>query len=319
MTHDQTAFTYAGDRPDLEIELHGHRVCFRLRGEGPLVVLIHGITGRSEQWEPAIDQLARRPHAAGAGPARPRRVGEAARRLLARRLRERRPRHDGRPRPRPGDDRRPLARRRDRDAVRLPVPRALRAARPGLQRRPGPRGPPAAARRDPARLGARCCRCSPTPRLLAAGEAVGRALGRLRPAGRAPTSPRSRAASPRSATSEARARVHPDDARGARPRRPARQRARPPLPRRVACPRCWSGATPTRSSPPSTAAPRTRRCPAAAWSCSTGVGHFPQLERPRRVLAAARRVHRRDRARGARHVDDPRPAAGAGGSRSPRA
>jgi pimeloyl-ACP methyl ester carboxylesterase len=41
-----------------EIELHGHRVCFRLEGEGPVVVLIHGITGRSEQWEPAMDHLA---------------------------------------------------------------------------------------------------------------------------------------------------------------------------------------------------------------------------------------------------------------------
>jgi pimeloyl-ACP methyl ester carboxylesterase len=41
-----------------EIELHGHRVCFRLEGEGPVVVLIHGITGRSDQWEPAIDHLA---------------------------------------------------------------------------------------------------------------------------------------------------------------------------------------------------------------------------------------------------------------------
>src|SRR3954451_1251498 len=41
-----------------EIELHGHRVCFRLEGEGPVVVLIHGITGRSEQWEPAIGHLA---------------------------------------------------------------------------------------------------------------------------------------------------------------------------------------------------------------------------------------------------------------------
>ena len=40
-----------------EIELHGHRVCFRLRGDGPLIVLIHGITGRSSQWEPAIDEL----------------------------------------------------------------------------------------------------------------------------------------------------------------------------------------------------------------------------------------------------------------------
>jgi pimeloyl-ACP methyl ester carboxylesterase len=42
-----------------ELTLHGHRVCFRSAGEGPLVVLIHGITGRSNQWEPAIDHLAR--------------------------------------------------------------------------------------------------------------------------------------------------------------------------------------------------------------------------------------------------------------------
>jgi pimeloyl-ACP methyl ester carboxylesterase len=41
-----------------EIELHGHRVAFRQAGEGELIVLIHGITGRSEQWEPAIKHLA---------------------------------------------------------------------------------------------------------------------------------------------------------------------------------------------------------------------------------------------------------------------
>jgi pimeloyl-ACP methyl ester carboxylesterase len=41
-----------------EIELHGHRVSFRLSGEGPLIVLVHGITGRSEQWEPVIEHLA---------------------------------------------------------------------------------------------------------------------------------------------------------------------------------------------------------------------------------------------------------------------
>lgn len=41
-----------------ELTLHGHKVCFRLRGEGPPIVLIHGITGRSDQWEPAIDELA---------------------------------------------------------------------------------------------------------------------------------------------------------------------------------------------------------------------------------------------------------------------
>jgi pimeloyl-ACP methyl ester carboxylesterase len=42
-----------------EIQLHGHRVVFRHEGvgEGPVIVLIHGITGRSEQWEPAIPHL----------------------------------------------------------------------------------------------------------------------------------------------------------------------------------------------------------------------------------------------------------------------
>jgi pimeloyl-ACP methyl ester carboxylesterase len=41
-----------------EIQLHGHRVCFRYRGQGSLIVLVHGITGRSDQWEPTIEQLA---------------------------------------------------------------------------------------------------------------------------------------------------------------------------------------------------------------------------------------------------------------------
>jgi pimeloyl-ACP methyl ester carboxylesterase len=48
-----------GTEPALhELELHGHRVCFRYGGEGPLIVLIHGITGNSAQWELAIDELA---------------------------------------------------------------------------------------------------------------------------------------------------------------------------------------------------------------------------------------------------------------------
>jgi pimeloyl-ACP methyl ester carboxylesterase len=41
-----------------EIRLHGHRVCFRAAGTGPLIVLIHGITGRSDQWDPALEHLA---------------------------------------------------------------------------------------------------------------------------------------------------------------------------------------------------------------------------------------------------------------------
>jgi pimeloyl-ACP methyl ester carboxylesterase len=48
----------AGSPPDThELELHGHRVVVRYGGDGPLVVLIHGITGRSAQWEPAIENL----------------------------------------------------------------------------------------------------------------------------------------------------------------------------------------------------------------------------------------------------------------------
>ena len=43
-----------------EIELHGHRVSFRYAGDGPVIVLIHGITGRSDQWAPAIERLAER-------------------------------------------------------------------------------------------------------------------------------------------------------------------------------------------------------------------------------------------------------------------
>jgi pimeloyl-ACP methyl ester carboxylesterase len=40
-----------------EVRIHGHRVCFRVAGSGPLIVLVHGITGRSEQWLPVIDAL----------------------------------------------------------------------------------------------------------------------------------------------------------------------------------------------------------------------------------------------------------------------
>jgi pimeloyl-ACP methyl ester carboxylesterase len=46
------------DGPELhEVRIHGHRVCFRLAGSGPLIVLVHGITGSSEQWVPVIDAL----------------------------------------------------------------------------------------------------------------------------------------------------------------------------------------------------------------------------------------------------------------------
>src|SRR5581483_4416309 len=42
-----------------EIELHGHRVSYRVAGEGPLILLIHGIAGRSEQWLDSMSILAR--------------------------------------------------------------------------------------------------------------------------------------------------------------------------------------------------------------------------------------------------------------------
>ena len=38
--------------------LHGHRVSYRTAGEGPVILLIHGITGDSRQWNEIIPQLA---------------------------------------------------------------------------------------------------------------------------------------------------------------------------------------------------------------------------------------------------------------------
>jgi pimeloyl-ACP methyl ester carboxylesterase len=55
------AFAAASDPDQLhDVRIHGHKVCFRLAGQGPLVVLIHGITGSSEQWTPVMDSLAER-------------------------------------------------------------------------------------------------------------------------------------------------------------------------------------------------------------------------------------------------------------------
>jgi pimeloyl-ACP methyl ester carboxylesterase len=43
-----------------EIVVYGHRVCFRTAGEGPVVVLVHGITGSSAQWGSVMPLLAER-------------------------------------------------------------------------------------------------------------------------------------------------------------------------------------------------------------------------------------------------------------------
>ena len=43
-----------------EIVLHGHRVSYRQASWGPVIVLIHGITGSSITWEEVIEPLAER-------------------------------------------------------------------------------------------------------------------------------------------------------------------------------------------------------------------------------------------------------------------
>ena len=57
----QTSVDPGGNPLDVdEIELHGHRVAFRYAGEGPPLVLIHGITGTWRHWERVIPALAER-------------------------------------------------------------------------------------------------------------------------------------------------------------------------------------------------------------------------------------------------------------------
>src|SRR3954447_85085 len=41
-----------------EIDLHGHRVSYRIAGEGPVILLIHGIAGSSQQWLDSMTMLA---------------------------------------------------------------------------------------------------------------------------------------------------------------------------------------------------------------------------------------------------------------------
>src|SRR5947199_4198147 len=41
-----------------EIDLHGHRVSYRIAGEGPVILLVHGIAGSSQQWLDSMTLLA---------------------------------------------------------------------------------------------------------------------------------------------------------------------------------------------------------------------------------------------------------------------
>ena len=151
----------------------------------------------------------RRPHRDRAGPDRPRRLGDPARRLLARRARGGDPRPAGGARDPQRDDRRPLARRRGGDAVLLAVPRPGRAPRADLERRAGAAGQPAAAARGASRRLARArARRAPARRRRDRRTRERARAARLRR--RPSTSTRSRA---RCARSRARA-------RGARSSRP---------------------------------------------------------------------------------------------------
>src|SRR4051812_16139843 len=45
-----------------EITLHGHRVAYRTAGDGPVLLLIHGITGNARQWDEVMPLLAQHYH-----------------------------------------------------------------------------------------------------------------------------------------------------------------------------------------------------------------------------------------------------------------
>jgi pimeloyl-ACP methyl ester carboxylesterase len=42
------------------VDLHGHRACYRIAGEGPVIALTHGITSTSEVWREVIGPLSER-------------------------------------------------------------------------------------------------------------------------------------------------------------------------------------------------------------------------------------------------------------------
>src|SRR5918995_3310323 len=43
-----------------QVELHGHRVIYRIAGSGPAIVLIHGMVNSSRHWEAVATRLADR-------------------------------------------------------------------------------------------------------------------------------------------------------------------------------------------------------------------------------------------------------------------
>ena len=54
----QPASTHATSLPLQHIRIHGHEVGYRMGGEGPAVLLIHGMAGSSRTWRDVIPRLA---------------------------------------------------------------------------------------------------------------------------------------------------------------------------------------------------------------------------------------------------------------------
>src|SRR5438132_2482954 len=55
---DRGRFALAREFEPWELELHGHRVIYRIAGSGPPVVLIHGMVNSSRHWEEVAVRLA---------------------------------------------------------------------------------------------------------------------------------------------------------------------------------------------------------------------------------------------------------------------
>ena len=131
------------------VVLHGHELSYVDSGTGPAVLFIHGILGLAAPVVPPRRRGRRRPPGPRARPLRARRLRQADGRLLAQ-LARRDPARPARPpRHRTGHPGGALARRRDRDAVLLPLPR--------------PGGPPRARRRAAASGGRSTWSCARPP------------------------------------------------------------------------------------------------------------------------------------------------------------
>jgi pimeloyl-ACP methyl ester carboxylesterase len=57
-TQPPKTFRHASEIPLSEIELHGHCVTYREVGSGPVLVLIHGVTGNLHTWDEVLPELA---------------------------------------------------------------------------------------------------------------------------------------------------------------------------------------------------------------------------------------------------------------------